>query len=63
MFYKLTVLNVDNAYWVLISMDAQKVFAKEAINVAANTYRFYADWVFQLMEQQGKVLFNEELIN
>ncbi len=63
MFYKLTVLNVGTSYWVLISMDAQKVFTREAINVAADTYRYYADWVFQLMEEQGKALFNGELLN
>lgn len=63
MFYKLTVLNVGTSYWVLISMDAQKVFTREAINVAADTYRYYADWVFQLMEEQGKALFNGELLD
>ena len=63
MFYKLTVLNVGTSYWILISMDAQKVFTREAINVAADTYRYYADWVFQLMEEQGKALFNGELLN
>lgn len=63
MFYKLTVLNVNDTYWVLISMDAQKVFTKDAINVAANTYRFYADWIFQLMDKQGEILFNEALLD
>ena len=63
MFYKLTVLNVGTSYWILISMDAQKVFTREAINVAADTYRYYADWVFQLMEEQGKALFNGELLD
>ncbi len=63
MFYKLTVLNVGTSYWVLISMDAQKVFTREAINVAADTYRYYADWVFQLMEEQGKALFNGDLLD
>ncbi|MBR1600882.1 MAG: hypothetical protein IJ677_04820 [Alphaproteobacteria bacterium] len=63
MFYKLTVFNIHNSYWVLISMDAQKVFAREAINVAADTYRFYADWVFQLMDEQGVALFNDALLN
>ncbi len=61
MIYKLTVLNVDGSYWIVISMDANKVFTADAINVAANAYRYYSDWVFRLSDEQGNVLFDEQL--
>lgn len=61
MFYKLTVLNVSDAYWLVVSMDAKKVFLAEAINVAAENYKYYADWVFQLSDEQGKALFDDTL--
>lgn len=61
MFYKLTVLNVSGSYWIVISMDAQKVFGSEAIKVASETYKYYADWVFRLSDKQGKALFEETL--
>lgn len=63
MFYKIMVMKVGNSYWMLISMNAQKVFTKDAINVAVGTYRFYADWIFQLMDEQGKVLFDDALLD
>lgn len=63
MFYKIMVMKVGNSYWMLVSMDAKKVFTKDAVNVAVNTYRFYADWIFQLMDEQGKVLFDDALLD
>lgn len=63
MFYKIMVMNVGNSYWMLVSMDAKKVFTKDAVNVATDTYRFYADWIFQLMDKQGKILFDDALLN
>lgn len=61
MIYKLTAIYVDNAYWIVISMDADNVFMADAVNVAANTYRYYADWVFRLSDEQGKAFFDEAL--
>jgi len=61
MIYKLTVLNVDGMYWIVISMDANKVFTSGAINMAAGTYRYYSDWVFRLSDEQGNILFDEML--
>lgn len=61
MIYKLTILNVEDSYWLIISMDANKVFTTEAIDIATDTYRYYADWIFHLSDEQGKVLFSEAL--
>lgn len=61
MFYKLTIFNVSGAYWLVVSMDAKKVFMVDAIRVAAENYKYYADWVFQLSDEQGKALFSDAL--
>ena len=61
MIYKLTAIYVDDSYWLVISMDAGNVFMAEAIEVAASTYRYYADWVFRLSDEQGRTFFDETL--
>lgn len=61
MIYKLTAIYVDDSYWIVISMDADNVFMAEAVEVAASTYRYYADWVFRLSDEQGRTLFDEAL--
>jgi len=61
MIYKLTVLDIGNTYWVVISMDAKKIFMIDAMKVAAETYRYYADWVFRLSDEQGEKLFSDNL--
>lgn len=62
MYYKLTVIETEGSYWLVISMDAQKVFSTEAVKVATETYRYYADWVFRMSDEQGKALFSDELL-
>lgn len=61
MIYKLTLLDTADAYWIVISMDADRVFLVDAVDVAANTYRYYADWVFRLSDEQGTILFSNSL--
>ena len=61
MIYKLTVLDTADAYWIIISMDSDKIFMLDAINAAANTYRYYADWVFRLSDEQGEAFLSNGL--
>lgn len=61
MIYKLTLLDTADAYWVVISMDANKIYMIEAAQVAMDKYRYYADWVFRLSDEQGRILFSESL--
>lgn len=63
MYYKLTLFEIEGSYWVVISMDVKKVFMAEAINVAAERYRYYSDWVFRLSDEQGSVLFDDRLLD
>lgn len=63
LIYKLVVLNVDAEYWVIISLDAPKVFLPKAVEVATKSYKYYSDWFFKLSDEQGKYLFDDILLN
>ena len=62
MIYKLTAIYVDDSYWIVISMDAGNIFMAEAAELASRAYRYYADWVFRLSDEQGRTFFADDLV-
>lgn len=61
------VLNVyqpaENDYWLAVSLESTRLARKEVQPFIAENQKYFADWVFNLDDSQGKILFNSRAVN
>jgi hypothetical protein len=59
LIYALNVYRVqENSYWLGITLKADKISRAEVGPFIAQNQKYYADWLFQLNDEQGRILFN-----
>ncbi len=59
--YVLDVYKIDETYWLSVKLTTTKIFVRGVKELVDSNQVYYADWVFQLNEEQGAVLYEAQL--
>ncbi|MBP1532166.1 MAG: hypothetical protein ILA52_01545, partial [Alphaproteobacteria bacterium] len=62
LIYKLTIYDVGDSFWLAVTLASEKVAHKDVVTFVKNNQMYFADWIFQLNEEQGQVLCNTDYI-
>lgn len=54
---------VQNEYWLAINLESTRLARKEVRPFIAENQKYFADWVFNLDDSQGSILFNYRAAN
>ena len=57
LIYQLDTYAVDNTYWLSITISTERIVRTPVVKVAESLQPFYADWLFQLNDEQGKIIY------
>jgi hypothetical protein len=59
--YVLDVYKIDETYWLSVKLTTTKIFVRGVKELVDSNQVYYADWVFQLNEEQGAILYEAQL--
>jgi hypothetical protein len=57
LIYRLDTYAVDGTYWLSITISTERIVRTPVVKVADSLKPFYADWLFQLTDEQGKIIY------
>lgn len=57
LIYQLDTYAVDDTYWLNIKIATERIVRTPVAKAAESLQPFYADWLFQLTEEQGKIIY------
>jgi hypothetical protein len=57
LIYQLDTYAVDGSYWLSITIATERIVRTPVMKLANSLQPFYADWLFQLTDEQGKIIY------
>ena len=58
LIYRLNLYAFKDAYWLGIALSAEKIARQDVPQLIAEKNPYYADWLFQLSNQDGEILYS-----
>jgi len=57
LIYALDIYKVADTYWLGVTLKSRRVVQKDVPEFIAENQKYFKDWIFQLSDEGGKILY------